>query len=214
MTQSLLDQLFPPGAETRIPRTRERPPCSFNERPEDARRPFATNEISGRWQSICSLELRGFDKKEIAEKMGMAHQSVIMATNNERYKRYRAERLAELDDEFHAMKPLAFAALRGGLKSADENTALRASEQWFKAASFGGFSKTEQTPSTTTAEDVARALMLGVQVNVNVTAPGGAEGAGVSANNTVSIDNAAAEGGGEPAPHISAASFSSDESVE
>ncbi len=67
------------------------------------------------------------------------------------------------------MKPLAFAALKGGLNSHDENTALRASEQWFKAASFGGFSKTEAPTQTATAEDVARALMLGVQVNVSVS---------------------------------------------
>jgi hypothetical protein len=93
---------------------------------------------------------------------------------DERYLEYREQHLATLDQEFVAMKPLAFRALRGGLQSPDENTALRASEQWFKAANYGGFSKHERPAVSTSAEDIARELLRGginVQVNTQVNIP-------------------------------------------
>jgi hypothetical protein len=107
----------------------------------------------------------------------MSAQGVSHITRDERYRRYRDERLSALDDEFFSMKPLALEALKGGLTSHDENTALRASEQWFKAASFGGYSKTEPPSTHLTAEDVARQL-LGVQVNVTVNTTSPVEGGG------------------------------------
>lgn len=167
MTLSVLDELFPAVNRGRN-FTRD---AHFTNHPEDAGRPSGTERadaISTRWAAICTLELQGRTHADIAQRVGMSVQGVSSATRHPRYKAYRDARLAELDDEFFAMKPLALDALRGGLKSNDENTALRASEQWFKAASFGGFSKTEAPPQTATAEDVARALMLGVQVNVSV----------------------------------------------
>ena len=127
-------------------------------------------EISTKWMAVCSLELQGFSREEIARRVGVAVTTVSNITTDQRYRDYRDARLAALYDEFFSMKPLALEALKGGLKSNDENTALRASEQWFKAASFGGYSKTETPTTTLTAEDVARQL-LGVQVNVTVNVP-------------------------------------------
>jgi hypothetical protein len=81
-----------------------------------------------------------------------------------------------MDAEFIAMKPLAFAALKNGLGSNDENTALRASEQWFKGAGFGGFAKDPVPQTRLTAEDVAAQLLAGLNVNVQVNVSSAAEG--------------------------------------
>lgn len=100
--------------------------------------------------------------------MQMSANAVSKITRREDYITYREQRLAELDNEFFAMKPLALAALRGGLNSLDENTALRASEQWFKGASFGGFAKNPEPARQQSAEDVVAQLLNAVQVNVTV----------------------------------------------
>lgn len=123
--------------------------------------------ISTRWAAVYTLELRGFTHSQIAEALGMSASGVGRIVTDERYLSYRERRLNAMDDEFVAMKPLAFAALKGGLSSQDENTALRASEQWFKGAGYGGFSKSERASTGLTAEDVARALLGGVNVQVN-----------------------------------------------
>lgn len=124
--------------------------------------------VTTRWAAIYALELRGLTQSEIAQSLGMSNTRVCSIVNDERYIKYREEHLAALDSEFIQMKPLAFAALKSGLNSNDENTALRASEQWFKGAGFGGFAK-DPTPQTrTTAEDVAAALLASVNVNVQV----------------------------------------------
>lgn len=132
----------------------------------------AREEISTRWAAIYALELRGLSKTDIATQLGLSINTVVHATTDPRYIAYREEHLAALDNDFVAMKPLAFAALSNGLRSQDENTALRASEQWFKGASFGGFAKEPQQSSALTAEDVAKQILQGgltvaVQVNVN-----------------------------------------------
>jgi hypothetical protein len=112
---------------------------------------------------------------------------VSQIVNDPRYIEYRERHLAELDSEFVQMKPLAFAALRQGLSSNDENTALRASEQWFKGAGFGGFAKDPAPTTRTTAEDVAAALIAGVQVNVTVnTSPPEGRARNDSSNNIIS----------------------------
>lgn len=129
----------------------------------------AAQEIKTRWAAMYSLELRGYDKKQIAEALGVSATTVSEVTCDPRYLAYREEHLAALDNDFVAMKPLAFAALSNGLRSADENTALRASEQWFKGASFGGFAKEPQQATTLTAEDVAKQILSGgLSVNVQV----------------------------------------------
>jgi hypothetical protein len=128
----------------------------------------AREEISTKWAAIYALELRGLSNSEIAQTLGISPGWVTRITADERYLAYREKHLTNLDTEFVMMKPLAFAALRSGLNSADENTALRASEQWFKGAGFGGFAKDPVPQTRTTAEDVAAALLAGVQVNVQV----------------------------------------------
>lgn len=170
---SILDQLFPPAPPHNSPRRYKRAGGGFEDRPEDidGTGRTVTAEISTKWAAIYTLELRGLNHKEIAEALGMVSQSIGKIISDPRYIEYRERHLAVLDQEFVAMKPLAFAALRNGLGSSDENTALRASEQWFKGAGFGGFSKTERPATSLTAEDVARELLRGginVQVNNQV----------------------------------------------
>ena len=104
--------------------------------------------------------------------MGLSTTTLSTITRDPRYIAYREAHLAALDAEFIQMKPLAFAALKAGLNSKDENTALRASEQWFKGAGFGGFSKEPQPSSHLTAEDVAAQLLQQINVTVNLNTGG------------------------------------------
>lgn len=134
------------------------------------------DRIKTRWAAIYTLELRGLTYKQIADAIGMSPNSVANVVADPRYIKYREEHLAALDQEFVAMKPLAFRALRGGLSSPDENTALRASEQWFKAANYGGFSKHERPAVSTSAEDIARSLLNQVNIQVNVSVPSDSRG--------------------------------------
>lgn len=128
----------------------------------------AREDVHTRWASIYTLELRGLGATQIATHLNMTQQTVSKIVRDPRYIAYREEHLTALDTEFVSMKPLAYAALKNGLNADDENTALRASEQWFKAAGFGGFSKTERPNAGVTAEDVvARLLNVNVQVNIN-----------------------------------------------
>jgi transcriptional regulator with XRE-family HTH domain len=136
--------------------------------PAKGRFATAREDVSTRWAAIYALELRNLSHAEIAMAMGLNPGTLSRITRDERYIAYREEHMAKLDSEFVAMKPLAFNALRSGLNSSDENTALRASEQWFKGAGFGGFAKDPVPATRTTAEDVAAALLAGVQVNVQV----------------------------------------------
>lgn len=145
------------------------------------------DNLSTRWASVYTLELRGLDQKAIAAALGLSAGTISCIVNDERYLQYREKRLCELDSEFVMMKPLAFKALQSGLNSSDENTALRASEQWFKGAGFGGFAK-DPTPQTrTTAEDVAAALLAGLNVNVQVNVGSAAEGGGGNMHGTATL---------------------------
>jgi transcriptional regulator with XRE-family HTH domain len=125
------------------------------------------DELSTRWRVVMSLEMQGMSKTDIAKQMGLAANTVSEITRDERYLAARDEYLREIDADFLAMKPLAFDALRQGLTSADEDTALKASDQWFREAGFGGYSKRDEPSEKTTAEDVVRQLLqINVQVNV------------------------------------------------
>lgn len=137
--------------------------------------------ISGRWHSVLTLDLRGYDGVEIGRLLAITPSRVSVIRNSERYKEERQKRLAALDSEFFDMKPLAFKALRGGLKSEDENIALRASEQWFKVSGFGQRAGSE-TPLT--AEAIAAAL-LSQQINVTVNVDGRREEASISTHAAV-----------------------------
>lgn len=169
MPRLSLDDVFP-AAPPHAPHTpAPRPLSGVGAHPEMRSEGKGTRtEVSTRWASIYALELRGLSIAEIAQALGMSQSGVSRITTDERYIAYREQHLGAIDAEFVMMKPLAFAALKSGLNSSDENTALRASEQWFKGAGFGGFAKDPVPQTRTTAEDVAAALIAGVQVNVNV----------------------------------------------
>lgn len=170
-SQSILNQLFPavpvgtrkhvvsPGVNGVAADEKIRASGKHGKRTAD--------DLKTSWAAIYTLELRGIPQKQIAEALNLAPSTVSNIVTDPRYLEYRERHLAALDQEFVAMKPLAFAALKGGLSSSDENTALRASEQWFKGAGYGGFSKTERASTGLTAEDVARALLGGVNVQIN-----------------------------------------------
>lgn len=139
-----------------------------------------SSRIAHRWQAVLTLDIRGVQAIEIAERLNMTPTRVSAIRNTERYREAKAERLHALDDEFASMKPLALNALRRGLdNTADDNIALRASEQWFKTAGYGSYSKTETaTVVGLTAESIA-AAMLKQQINVSVTVNNGAASAHV-----------------------------------
>jgi hypothetical protein len=164
----LLDELFPPlpPEERRQIKPGHNPILDANLTMHEGKP--QVDHVSTRWASICTMELQGLDKKEIADRIGMHYNTIINITNDPRYIEYRDDRLRQTDDAFIRMKPLAVAALRNGLTSSDENTALRASEQWFKGAGFGGFSRVPESPTQVTAEDVAAAIVNNLQVNVQV----------------------------------------------
>lgn len=125
-------------------------------------------DVPTKWRTILSLEMKGTPQTKIAEILGMTDCSVSRIRHDPRYIEYRDNYFDQLDRDFYDMKPLAFDALRAGLGSNDENVALRAAETWFKGANFGGYSRTAQSGSNVTAEDVARQLLqVNVQVNVN-----------------------------------------------
>jgi hypothetical protein len=172
-----LDELFPP-APPHAPREIKKVNRHGSEailRGEGAGL-TARKDVSTRWAAIYTLELRGLDQKDIATTLGLAPQTVSSIVRDPRYIAYREKHLAELDSEFVQMKPLAFAALKNGLMDNDRNTALRASEQWFKGAGFGGFAKDPVPQTRLTAEDVAAQLLAGLNVNVQVNVGSAAEG--------------------------------------
>lgn len=168
----LLDKHFPPPPEERHTYS---PGSGFAVAPEniDKSGKNVLEELSTRYRAVLSLELQGANKLAIAQRLGLSYITIQKITKDERYVKFRNEYLAALDDEFFAMKPLAFAALKGGLQSQDEDTALKASDQWFKAAGFGGYSKSPEPSSNVTAEDVVRQLLHveadNVQININTT---------------------------------------------
>lgn len=149
---------------------------SFATHPEDAAHDgkVTVAGICTKWRAIMSLELQGVPKNEIATRVGMSAGSISNITLDPRYIEYRDAYLASIDGEFFAMKPLAFDALRKGLTSNDEDTALKAADMWFRGGSFGGFSKRDEPAKNLTAEDVVRQLLqrepvvqqVNVQVNV------------------------------------------------
>jgi hypothetical protein len=125
--------------------------------------PKPDRPLNTRARMILALELRGLHKTEIAVRMRLSEAQVQRLTRTDSYIAARDGMLDRMDAEFRAMKPMAFEALRRGLKSGDENTALRASEQWMRAAGFMQHGKGEGRQGVT-AEDVATVLM----VNVNI----------------------------------------------
>lgn len=165
---SALDTLFPPIGDVQVRRKSRQDNTTAHLYGRSGQSKL--ENIKTRWAAIYALELRGCTQAQIAEVVHMTPMSVGQVTRDPRYKQYREEHMAQLDHEFVEMKPMAFAALRGGLDSTDENTALRASEQWFKAAGFGGFAKNPEPTSPLTAEDiVSKLLNINVAVQVNVS---------------------------------------------
>lgn len=170
LRQTRVDDYFPRAAGQHRFRS-DKPNPEHLKHP--GRVPANTSEqLTTKWRTVLSLEMQGHYKTDIAKITGMTFTAISKITNDPRYIEFRDNYIKDLDHEFLEMKPLAFNALRSALRSNDENTALRASEVWFKGSSFGGYSK-EPAPNTNlTAEDVARKLLEvhadNVQINVGV----------------------------------------------
>src|SRR6266446_9782496 len=137
------------------------------------RRRQTPRALSTRTRMILTMEMRGFSQQDIARRLEMTSGSVWRIVNTERYRAHRDHYLERMDAELLAMKPLAFTALRNGLTDTDQNTALRASEQWMKAAGFMHYGQrgAGQGNAAVTAEDVAAQLLQNVNIQVNVTVP-------------------------------------------
>ncbi len=160
-----LEELFPVVAQHRAGQA----PHNFADFPEarGTTGRTALEEIPTKWRVILTLQLQGMTQTDIAARIGMSVPGVGLIVRDDRYVAYRDEYLAALDGEFFSMKPLALTALRNGLTSGDEDTALKAADQWFRGAQFGGYSKKDAPATSLTAEDVVRQLLqVNVQVNV------------------------------------------------
>jgi hypothetical protein len=167
-----LDEIFPPQVrDVDVPlRRRGGLEANFKGTNYGKHHPRTGHRPSlARMRTILSLEIRGVARAVIAEEMNLSIATVCRLTRRPEYEKMRDEVLMHWDGEFLAMKPLAFTALRNGLTSSEESVALKASDQWFHAAGYGGYSKTPPVDRTVTAEDVVRELMGNVNVNVEVT---------------------------------------------
>jgi hypothetical protein len=160
-----LTELFPAAYD----KSHVRPPF-----PASLGNPSAVQLLPTKARAILALELRGLPKTQIAVRLHMKEQAVRRITHTDRYIAARAVLLDRLDHEFLAMKPAVFNALRRGLDSGDEGIALRASEQWMRAAGFMHYGKGEAQQGLT-AEDVAKQML---QLNVTVNVKPGQQGRG------------------------------------
>lgn len=161
---SQLAELFPAAYEPHVPVRR---PDLVNREPPKNDKPV-NKLLSTRARLILLLELRNNTQTEIAQKLQISLERVNKIIRTDRYIEAREALLGRMDHEFMAMKPAAFAAIGQGLRSRDENTALRASETWMRAAGFGTYGKGPIGAQPVTAEDVVKQLLsVNVQVNVN-----------------------------------------------
>jgi hypothetical protein len=144
------------------------------------RKSIKPGEVSSRWETVMTLDIRGFSLAEIHERTGISVNRICVLRRTERYREAKAARLHAIDDDFVSLKPLAMDALRRGLNDVtDNNVALRASEQWFKTAGYGQHGKTGDAPAGATAESIAAAI-LKQQINVTVNVNGAVADAGIS----------------------------------
>lgn len=115
---------------------------------------------------ILTLELRGNNKRVIAEMMHMSYIQVVNITNRPEYVAAREARLRSYDNEFMNLKGKVVDAVSDALDvNSDMKDRLKAAELWFRAQGYGGYAKDPEPPTRVTAEDVvARLLGLGVQM--------------------------------------------------
>lgn len=155
------------------------------------------------WRTISTLQLRGLSIRQIASELRLSDSGVARITRDERYLQYSAQILSEMDQEFLQMKPLAFQALKGGLQALDQDIALRASMQWFKAAGYGGFGAGSSAggarTSTASAEEVAQRLLAQVNIQINVHPNTGSASITSGASDGSADGAAAADHQGQPA---------------
>lgn len=127
-----------------------------------------TRSLGPRWRAVMAFQMRGFTNEEIARQVRISPGRIGIVTRTERYQQEFEARLKDLDNDFLAMKPLALEALKSGLKAADANTALRASDQFFKVSGYMGYGKQQEAPNSARSEDVARQLIALSRTSVHV----------------------------------------------
>lgn len=133
------------------------------------RGPEGLKELSTRHRTILSMEMRGHDKREIAEALQLNYGYVCQVTRSKRYLNARNTQLNEADNAFINLGPKAIEALGDGLgKSSNMSDRLKAADLWFRTRGYGAFAKEPSTNGPVTAEDVVKQLLqVNLQVNLN-----------------------------------------------
>jgi len=128
-----------------------------------------TKDLSVKWYSIMTMQMRGLNNDEIAQRVGMNAARVGNITRTERYRAAYKARLDGLDEDLYALKPKAIDALSRGLTSQNTDTALRAASEFFKVSGQGTYGKQADGPSGSVgAEALAKQLLLAAKAEVHV----------------------------------------------
>lgn len=125
--------------------------------------------LSIRWQTIMTMQMRGLKASEIADRLSLSVNTIHNITHTEKYRKHFARRLEGLDDELLSLKPRAIEALGAALAANNPDTGLRAAAEFFKVTGQGTYGKTAAAPEgTTTAESLARALLIASKQEVHI----------------------------------------------
>ena len=106
-------------------------------------------------RKLIGYHLRGLTATEINYITGFAESAIYRILNDPLSQAYIHAHTAGADMELEALAPLAVGAIRNGLDSSDERTALNAADKFFKAT--GRYGKMETAKET--AEDVIMRML-------------------------------------------------------
>lgn len=105
---------------------------------------------------VLALVLQGESRSKVAEVTGYAESTVSAIMRNPLSAKLLVELNREGDVEFQALRPLAIDALRRGLNSTDDDTALRASRDYFNAK---GKDSAQDQGVAESAEDIVERIL-------------------------------------------------------
>lgn len=130
----------------------------------DAPRQGTGGKMTTKYRSILSLELRGVNKTQIANMLGMTVGRISTITHLPEYIAERDKTLSGYDQDFLNLKGKAIEVLSDGLDpGGNMSDRLRAADMWFKAQGYGNGHYAAKTinndPGNITAEDIVRELL-------------------------------------------------------